>query len=219
MTSNIYDLADVWNDAGTTFTAIKMNVTDTASNAASLLMDLQVGGVSRFRTRKDGSVFAETAANTGIWLNDSSVGAAPGFISFMHGGTRRAYAWGKSSGELELAATNNQYLTLTATLVGGHKLTQGSASIFLYIPAANVLEQRTGANAQTFRLYETYTDASNYSRGYLSANSTAVTLGSEAAGTGTKRNVVLDGANRATYSETAADIAAALVAHGIMAPA
>ena len=35
----IYDLADTWNASGTTFTAIKMNVTDTASATASLLMD------------------------------------------------------------------------------------------------------------------------------------------------------------------------------------
>lgn len=38
--SYIYDLADTWNNAATTFTAIKMDVTNTASNAASLLMDL-----------------------------------------------------------------------------------------------------------------------------------------------------------------------------------
>ena len=53
-TQNIFDLTDTWNSAGTTFNAIKMNVTDTASAAASLLMDLQVGGSSLFSVRKDG---------------------------------------------------------------------------------------------------------------------------------------------------------------------
>mgnify|MGYP003654145576 CR=1 FL=1 len=48
----IYDIADTWNASGTTFTAIKMNVTDTASAAGSLLMDLQVGGVSQFSVSK-----------------------------------------------------------------------------------------------------------------------------------------------------------------------
>jgi hypothetical protein len=56
MTTNIYDMADTWDDAGTTFTAIKMNATDTASNANSLLMDLQVGGTTSFRVRKDGII-------------------------------------------------------------------------------------------------------------------------------------------------------------------
>ena len=43
-----------WNNAGVTFTAFKQNVTDTASNAASLLMDLQVGGVSQLSISKAG---------------------------------------------------------------------------------------------------------------------------------------------------------------------
>lgn len=54
--SFIYDMADTWNAGGTTFTAIKMNVTDTASAAASLLMDLQVGGIKKFEVSKIGSL-------------------------------------------------------------------------------------------------------------------------------------------------------------------
>jgi hypothetical protein len=50
--ANIYDLSDTWADGATTFTAIKMSVTDSASAAASLLMDLQVGGVSAFSVDK-----------------------------------------------------------------------------------------------------------------------------------------------------------------------
>ena len=52
--SYIYNLTDTWNAGGTTFTAIGINVTDTASAAGSLLIDLQTGGVSRFSVRKDG---------------------------------------------------------------------------------------------------------------------------------------------------------------------
>lgn len=49
-----------WLDSGTTYTHWKANVTDTASAAASLLMDLQVGGVSKFSVRKDGVAVAAT---------------------------------------------------------------------------------------------------------------------------------------------------------------
>jgi hypothetical protein len=59
-TMNIYDMADTWNAGGTTFTAIKMNVTDTASAAGSLLLDLQVGGTSQFKVSKGGRVTAQT---------------------------------------------------------------------------------------------------------------------------------------------------------------
>jgi len=50
----IYDLTDTWNAGGTTFSAIKMNVTDTASAAASKLITVQVGGTEKFSVRKDG---------------------------------------------------------------------------------------------------------------------------------------------------------------------
>jgi hypothetical protein len=59
-TQNIFSLLDTWNAAGTTFTGVGLNVTDTASAAASLLMDLQVGGVSQFRVSKGGRITAQT---------------------------------------------------------------------------------------------------------------------------------------------------------------
>lgn len=54
----IHQMAQVWNNNALAFTGIKLNVTDTASDAASLLQDLQVGGVSKFSVRKDGLVSA-----------------------------------------------------------------------------------------------------------------------------------------------------------------
>ena len=59
-TKPLSDLTATWNAAGTTFSAIKMNVTDTASAAASLLLDLQVGSASQFRVSKGGRVTAQT---------------------------------------------------------------------------------------------------------------------------------------------------------------
>lgn len=122
--TNIYDMIDTWNDGATTFTAIKMNVTDTASAAGSMLMDLQVGGVSRF-----------------------SVG-------------------------------------------------KGAGAIF----GANLIEQRNSTNAQTFNLYNTYTDASNYERGFMKWNSNVLEIGTEAAGTGTARNLSLQTAGTTRLS-------------------
>lgn len=60
--SYIYNLTDTWNAGGTTFNAIKMNVTDTASAAGSLLMDLQQSGTSRFKAAKNGSLSINTAS-------------------------------------------------------------------------------------------------------------------------------------------------------------
>lgn len=82
-TMNIFDLTDTWNAGGTTFNAIKMNVTDTASAAGSLLIDLQTGGTSQFSATKAGLITSKnltlaptsnvTAINvTGISVTGSS---------------------------------------------------------------------------------------------------------------------------------------------------
>lgn len=51
--------------------------------------------------------------------------------------------------------------------------------------AANTLAQRNGVNAQTVRVYGTFTDTSNYERAYMTDNgSGTVTFGGQGAGTG-----------------------------------
>ena len=62
----LLNLAQTWNAGAVTFTAWKLDVTYTASAAGSKLLDLQVGGVSKFSIRKDG--FVETASGSvGFW--------------------------------------------------------------------------------------------------------------------------------------------------------
>lgn len=68
--ANIYDMVDVWNDGATTFTAIKMDVTDTASASGSLLLDLKVGGVTKASIDKDGNLTASLTA-----IDDVPIGA------------------------------------------------------------------------------------------------------------------------------------------------
>lgn len=62
MPVNIYDMADTWNNGGTVFNAIKMNILDTASDSNSNLINLQIGGTLRFRVRKDGTIFFDSGA-------------------------------------------------------------------------------------------------------------------------------------------------------------
>jgi hypothetical protein len=60
-------------------------------------------------------------------------------------------------------------------------------------------------NPQKFSVYGTYTDASNYERGYLSAGTTGLVVGHEAAGTGTARPVRIasGGTTAALFSQKA----------------
>ena len=75
----VLDMTQTWNNAGVTFTGLKFNVTDTASASGSLLMDLQVGGASKFSVVKTGEVISASdfwvrsnAANAGVYWGSSS---------------------------------------------------------------------------------------------------------------------------------------------------
>jgi hypothetical protein len=104
-TQYIYDLVDTWNDGATTFTSIKMNVTDTASNAASLLMDLQVGTVSKAKIFKSGDLqigsFGTEAYNSGyIVITNTARSAYSGYWGSdkLQIAPGMSFSWGSSVG-------------------------------------------------------------------------------------------------------------------------
>ena len=68
-TQNIFDLVDTWASGGGPYTSIKMNATDNDSGSASLLMDLQVGTVSKFRVSKAGGVDCAWSGNAYLRLD------------------------------------------------------------------------------------------------------------------------------------------------------
>lgn len=76
----VFNVSQTWNGPGVAFTADRVNVTDTASAAGSLLLDRQVGGVSKFRVDKTGMVTAQSAvAGTQGWFVSSiSLGSLTG---------------------------------------------------------------------------------------------------------------------------------------------
>ena len=52
----LHTLTDTWNNVATTWAAIRMNVTDSASAADSVLLELQTNGTSRMLVAKGGNV-------------------------------------------------------------------------------------------------------------------------------------------------------------------
>jgi hypothetical protein len=81
---------------------------------------------------------------------------------------------------------------------------EGGSGPRLRRDANHVLAQRNGINAQTFRIYESFTDASNYTRGKLEWSSNVLRIGTEKAGTGSARALELqtDGTTRLTIGTT-----------------
>lgn len=81
-----HDTTITWNNAAVTFTAWKLNVTDTASASGSKLVDLQVAGAPKFTVTKAGAV---TASGD---ILASSVGGA--YLQFERtSATARKYGW------------------------------------------------------------------------------------------------------------------------------
>lgn len=175
----IYDLADTWNDGVTTFNGIRLNVTDTASNAASNLLDLQVGGVSRFRVTKTGKIVIFQGGIDLINQNGNTQAIA------TDSGNRFLFA-----DKFSMNTGNGLFIAAGSIgLSSGSAIT--SADLILARDAANTLAQRNGVNAQAFNLYNTYTDASNYERGFMRYSSNRLDIGTEALGTGSVRDLRL----------------------------
>lgn len=185
----VLDLTQTWNSSGVTFTGLKLNVTDTTSAAASLLLDLQVGGSTKFNVTKAGSVVTALAGST----------SAPAFRLPDIGG---ALGIGSSAALTASLLFISQSAVSGASSFAGMKIcrdaffgwgTQFDASaagdLFIYRDAANTLALRNSTNAQTSRIYTTYTDASNYERLVIDSFSGTSRIYTEAAGTGTSRNL------------------------------
>ena len=331
------NMSQTWNNGATTFTALKFNITDTASAAASLLMDLQVGGSSRFGVLKDGNVYLQGGTSVHFIANSNGGGLACNNAGLNDGTYDAVYSgygprfrnsvtigWAAAStvnagggspdtiltrraaanlrlGAADAAAPVAQTLSVQSVVAGttntaGANLTitgsqgtgtgAGGSIIFQVAPAgssgsaqnalataltigadrsatfagsiigsyftlqpagytnalllydtgggpavaltsngdirwsssatnagstadvilrrdaANTLALRNGASAQTFNVYNTFTDASNYERGKIAWSSNVLQIGTEKAGTGTARALELqtDGTTRLTIS-------------------
>lgn len=94
----IFDIAQTWNTSGTP-TAFKMNITNTASNAGSLLMDLQLNSTSLLSFSRVGRL---------------SVIGAPGFNATLQIGT---------NGTIENASAVLTYTSAGTTILGAHNFT------------------------------------------------------------------------------------------------
>ena len=208
MSVPLNNLTDTWNASGTTFTAIRMNVTDTGHAAASRLLDLQVGGVSQFSvdaagvlafasnirmnsgstsiydygvTRTGQSTLQNNASGATLVMQNNSTSGFCTIDFYDAAGTQKgSFGWGNSG--VGTTGLQSQLFLYSAT------------APFLFNPGGNVIEQRNSGSAQIFRVYNFWTDASNYERGLFGWGSNVLYLGTENAGTGTQRTLNINSA-------------------------
>jgi hypothetical protein len=171
-----------WNESSTVFTGLKLNVTDTASLSDSKLLDLQVGGTSQFS----------------ISSKDPGLGGGGGFALLSrlinvqrYFGSAIIINGSDASNGLKIGQSVSGHLDISASDFGvGFNLLNGR--VLLSTDAANTFAQRDGTNAQTYRLYNTYTNASNYQRTSITDDNSGLVINQEYDGTGALRTNLLD---------------------------
>jgi hypothetical protein len=164
-----------------------LNVTDTASNAASKLIDLQVSGVSQFNVSKIGFL---------------RIGGGNAKLEYEPGNT---LALKRSVDGGATIILNPEANTVNAgSFVVGTRILNSTANTYLHFGTANLLEQQNGVNPQAFRLYNTYTSSTNFERLNLRWDTNVVKIGTEkgsAGGTARSMEFQTDAATRITIKE------------------
>lgn len=173
---SLIDLAGTWNTSGAP-TAVKLNITNTASGATSKLFSYQVDGSSRLDLYTS-TQSALIAVDSSAHLMVAGLIATPRLI--IDGS-------GSANGFVKLGSNGR-----VGWCSGGAVSPSDTADLILARDNANILAQRNGVNAQTYRWYNTFTDASNYERAAITWSSNVAILKTENAGTGSARLLVVN---------------------------
>ena len=127
--SYIYNLTDTWNSAGTTFTAIKMNVTDTASAVGSRILDFQIGGVSKLYLDKSGNLISTGIQSTSLSLTQALPVSSGGTGSSTAAGARVTLFPSLTGNATKVLAVNAGTTDVEwITMPGGGSVTSVNAS-------------------------------------------------------------------------------------------
>lgn len=116
----IYNLTDTWDAAGTTFSGIKMAVTNTASSASSKLLDLTISGATTgsFSIDRSGnaSVSGALTLGTALTVGNGGTGTSTAFTagSIVFAGASGVYSqnntnlfWDNANGRLQIGYNVN----------------------------------------------------------------------------------------------------------------
>jgi len=195
-TNPALSISQTWSNTNVAFTGLLVNITNTGSSNTSTLIDIQTNGTTLFGVSRDGVIgrFNASGTRSGISFNGQSanrvvISAADavqvyiGSDDFGLGGAT-ILRWDSSGG------------APTGTGVGLALLRDG---------ANHVLGQRVGTNPQTYNIYNTFSNSTNYERGKIAWTNNVLTIGTEkGSGGGTARALELqtDGTTRMSISAT-----------------
>lgn len=160
----VLQATQTWNAGGVTFTAIDLNVTATASAAASLLINLRVGGTSVWKVDKAGAqtiasgatanglLITASATSTTLVLDNTNGSSQGACVQVKQGGTFRGFT-GVSGSWLGTTASNFAIGAYTGGALEFY--TDGSSTVALTIATtraaafAGSLTSLAGGSAST----------------------------------------------------------------------
>lgn len=188
----VLDMTQTWNNNAVVFTGLRLNVTSTAADATSLLLDLQVASASKFAVNKDAAVILKTSSS-GVPSGAGIASLGTGDISFYTSGNRNVIVSGTTLGML-----GNGDIQLYGGAITFDSGSSGQPG--LYREGAGILGLHGNAGfgslgqAHTLRVYNTTdsnTSPSNYERGVFdwTTSSNILTIGTQKLGTGSVRNI------------------------------
>lgn len=154
-------ITQTWNDAADTFTGFEIDVTDTASAAASLLADFQVGGSSKAKIDKAGKITSEKIQLTST--TGDGGGTNGGQLEFVAGTTTWLFT-SPAEGQLRFGRYNKAFSIFYNTAVEQRQSSDlllswaatspdGVADLGVYRNAAGVLEINSGTAGTLRDLY------------------------------------------------------------------
>lgn len=192
-------MRSIFGAAGFSFRNLSFDINGFTGN----VIDIQDGGASRFAVDQDGVLTANFPSGyTGTYLDLQLNGSSR--FKVVNGTANVGFKL-EAGGTVGFLNINN---TVGAQLSFNNVFTVDSTgfkfnSTYLDSDVADILEQRRSTNAQAFRLYNTFTDASNYERGVFGWDTNELVLRAENAGTGTLRPLAIN----ASYLEFFGNVA------------
>ena len=169
--TSLVDLSATWNTTGNP-SLIYGRVTNTNSGTTANLIDLGTfAGGSLFNVSKAGAI---------------TIGAGSAKLEYTPGGSLTLR---RSSGGAIMFTANPESNNLSIGSVTTDVVLNLANNTRLELSTAGVVEQRNGTNAQAFRVYNTYTDASNYERVSIGHSAGAFQILSDALGTGAAKQL------------------------------
>jgi hypothetical protein len=174
--------------AGTTSTAWSTSGTGLGVNAASgftgNLLDLQVNGSQRIFGTSNGYLYVSPGNGSTNAHGLGFIGRSCGISSPL---TDTFRIGRDNSADIYIGVTPaNRYINLNGSFRFGWASlgADGGQDLSLFRDAANTLAQRNGTNPQAFRLYNTFTSATNFERLNVRWTSNEAILDTEAGGDG-----------------------------------